>query len=177
MAVIDIGGGSTEIVAGIDGRVTFSTSTQTGVVRHTERHIRHDPPHPEELRALAAEAAATFASAVPAEIRARVQSGIAVAGTATSCAAMSLALDPYDSARVHGFRLARAEIQRLMARLAAMTLEQRREVTGLHPDRAPAIVAGTILLAETLRCLELDQIEVSEHDILHGAALDASSLG
>jgi exopolyphosphatase / guanosine-5'-triphosphate,3'-diphosphate pyrophosphatase len=63
----------------------------------------------------------------------------------------------------------------LLPRLAAMTLEQRRQVKGLHPDRAPAIVAGVILLIEAMRCFDLPEVEVSEHDILRGAALDRAN--
>jgi exopolyphosphatase/guanosine-5'-triphosphate,3'-diphosphate pyrophosphatase len=173
--VIDIGGGSTELVAGHGPAVDFHVSTQAGVVRQTERFIRSDPPRPEELQQLQAEAAEIFAQAVPEAERERVHSGIAVAGTATSCAAMLQELDPYDPARVHGFRLLRAQAEMLLAKLAAMTLEERRRVTGLHPDRAPAIVAGVILLLEAMRIFGLVEVEVSEHDILRGAALDRSA--
>jgi exopolyphosphatase/guanosine-5'-triphosphate,3'-diphosphate pyrophosphatase len=172
LAVFDVGGGSTELVVGQDRDVDFHVSTQAGVVRQTERFLHSDPPSPEELQALAAEAAELFAGAVPQEVRAGVEAGIAVAGTATSAASMLQELDPYDPERVHGFRLARAQVERLLHRLAAMDNEQRRHVTGLHPDRAPAIVAGLVLLIEAMRAFALDEIEVSEHDILRGAALD-----
>lgn len=169
--VIDIGGGSTELVIGHGATVDFHVSTQAGVVRQTERFLRSDPPRAEELQLLQAEAAEIFTAAVPATERERARSGIAVAGTATSCAAILQELDPYDPARVHGFRLLRAQTEMLLARLAAMTLAQRRRVTGLHPDRAPAIVAGVILLLEAMRTFDLTEVEVSEHDILRGAAL------
>jgi exopolyphosphatase/guanosine-5'-triphosphate,3'-diphosphate pyrophosphatase len=175
--VIDVGGGSTELVVGHGATVDFRASTQAGVVRQTERFLRSDPPRPEELQLLQAEAAEIFDAAVPETVRARVRHGIAVAGTATSCAAILQELDPYDPARVHGFRLLRAQTEMLLARLAAMTLAQRRRVTGLHPDRAPAIVAGVILLLEAMRTLDLTEVEVSEHDILWGAALYCGGTG
>jgi exopolyphosphatase/guanosine-5'-triphosphate,3'-diphosphate pyrophosphatase len=171
LAVFDIGGGSTELVTGARGVVDFHVSTQAGVVRQTERFLRHDPPQPSELQALAAEATEIFEHAVPQEVRDRTDAAIAVAGTATSAAAILQDLDPYDPARVHGFRLLRPQVEMLLARLAAMTDAQRRHVTGLHPDRAPAIVAGLVLLIEAMRAFGLDEIEVSEHDILRGAAL------
>jgi exopolyphosphatase/guanosine-5'-triphosphate,3'-diphosphate pyrophosphatase len=177
LAVFDVGGGSTELVVGRDGQVAFHVSTQAGVVRQTERFLRHDPPAPEELQLLAAEAAEIFTAAVPGTVRASVEAGIAVAGTATSAASMLQELEPYDPARVHGFRLLRAQCEMLLARLAAMTEAQRREVTGLHPDRAPAIVAGLVLLIEAMRAFGLDEVEVSEHDILRGAALVAAARG
>ena len=103
--------------------------------------------------------------------RAAVEKGIAVAGTATSAASIDQELDPYDPARVHGYPLTLATVEMLLARLADMTESQRREVIGLDPSRAPTIVAGMILLAEALSAFELDQVEVSDHDILHGGAL------
>ena len=171
LVVIDIGGGSTELVVGSGRDVQFHTSTQAGVVRQSERHIRHDPPEASELQALADEVAEIYTAAVPADVRERTAAAIAVAGTATSCAAMAQELEPYDPARVHGYRLSLAETEMLLARLAAMTEERRRDVPGLHPDRAPTIVAGVIMLAEALRAFGLDQAEVSENDILRGAAL------
>jgi exopolyphosphatase/guanosine-5'-triphosphate,3'-diphosphate pyrophosphatase len=173
--VIDVGGGSTELVVGRGATVDFHVSTQAGVVRQTERFLRSDPPRPEELQQLKAEAEEIFAAAVPAATRQAVQHGIAVAGTATSCAAILQDLDPYDPAKVHGFRLLRAQCEMLLPRLAAMTTEQRKHVTGLHPDRAQAIVAGVILLIEAMRCFGLAEVEVSEHDILRGAALDRAT--
>jgi exopolyphosphatase/guanosine-5'-triphosphate,3'-diphosphate pyrophosphatase len=173
--VIDVGGGSTELVVGHGARVDFHVSTQAGVVRQTERFLRSDPPRPEELQQLQAEAGEIFTAAVPQDVREAIATGIAVAGTATSCAAILQELDPYDPTKVHGFRLLRAQCEMLLPRLAAMTTEQRRHVTGLHPDRAPAIVAGVILLIEAMRCFDLPEVEVSEHDILRGAALDRAA--
>jgi exopolyphosphatase/guanosine-5'-triphosphate,3'-diphosphate pyrophosphatase len=173
--VIDVGGGSTELVAGHGPTVGFHVSTQAGVVRQTERFLRSDPPRPEELQQLQAEAAEIFAAAVPEAKRRAVAAGIAVAGTATSCAAILQDLDPYDPARVHGFRLLRAQAEMLLARLAGLTDEERRHVTGLHPDRAPVIVAGVVLLIQAMRTFDLSEVEVSEHDILRGAALDRSA--
>jgi exopolyphosphatase/guanosine-5'-triphosphate,3'-diphosphate pyrophosphatase len=177
LVVIDIGGGSTELVTGIPGQPPdFHVSTQAGVVRQSERFIRADPPPPEELRALAAEARAIFAGAVPAAVRREVEGAIAVAGTATSCAAMLQELEPYDPGKVHGFLLLRAQCEMLLARLAGMSDAQRRDLAGLHPDRAPVIVAGIVLLVEALRAFDLDEVEVSEHDILRGAALDRAAV-
>ena len=94
LVVIDIGGGSTELVAGARGEVDFHVSTQIGVVRHTERHIASDPPATEELAALAREVRSGLEGAAPAEVRSRVRAAIAVAGTATTTAAIDLELEP-----------------------------------------------------------------------------------
>ena len=175
--VIDIGGGSTEFVIGRERTADFFVSLPAGVVRLSERHIHSDPPEPRELQALARDAHETFLEGLPPERRASVRRGIAVAGTATSAAAIDQELDPYDPARVHGYELSLATVELLLARLADMREAQRRALVGLDPDRAPTIVAGMILLSGALRAFELEQIEVSEHDILHGGAVRLAGLG
>jgi exopolyphosphatase/guanosine-5'-triphosphate,3'-diphosphate pyrophosphatase len=169
--VIDIGGGSTEFVVGAREGVTFNVSTQAGVVRHGERHLHTDPPRPEELEALAADARAVYAAAVPPATREQVAAGLAVGGTATQLAAIAQDLEPYDSARVHGFRLDLPTVHALRDRLAALPEAERRGVRGLDPARAPTIVAGATLMGEAMAAFGLDAVEVSEHDILRGAAL------
>ena len=173
--VIDIGGGSTEFVVGLPDRdPDFHVSTRMGSVRHSERHLHDDPPTAEQVDELRRDAFAIVEREVPAELRESVVRGVAVAGTATSLAAIDQRLDPYDPERVHGYRLPLDACERMLAMLAALPLAERREVTGLHPDRAPTIVAGVAILAESLRAFGLDSTEVSEADILHGAALDAA---
>jgi exopolyphosphatase / guanosine-5'-triphosphate,3'-diphosphate pyrophosphatase len=175
--VIDIGGGSTEFVIGVGRSAGFHVSMLAGVVRMSERHIHMDPPTPSELQELAADVRAIFLDGLPAEERAPVKRGIAVAGTATSAASIDQALDPYDPERVHGYPLELASVELLLARLAEMDEAARRQVVGLHPDRAPTIVAGMIMLGEAMRAFELEQVEVSDHDILHGGALRLAGAG
>ena len=169
--VIDIGGGSTELVVGAGGEVSFHASTRAGVVRQTERHLHSDPPAPGQLQELVADVRGTIEDAVPAHVRDPAAQAIAVAGTATSAGAIDLELEPYDAARVEGHVLELGTLEMLLARLAAVPLAQRRRVAGLHPDRAPTIVAGVAILVEALRLFGLDEVTVSEHDILWGAAL------
>ncbi len=177
LLVFDIGGGSTELIVGRAGgeEPQFHVSLQAGVVRQTERHLHRDPPPPHELQQLADDVLATIEAGVPAQVRASARAAIGVAGTATSLAAIDQELDPYDPRRVHGYVLERAEAELLLARLAQMPLSQRREVRGLHPDRAPTIVAGAAILLEVLRAFDLERTEVSEHDLLHGVALDRAA--
>jgi exopolyphosphatase/guanosine-5'-triphosphate,3'-diphosphate pyrophosphatase len=172
--VIDIGGGSTELVVGAGGEVGFYTSLQAGTVRHTERYLRTDPPDPGELEALASDVRSLIDAELTGEAIATASEGIAVAGTPTSLAAIDLELDPYDPELVHGHRLPLDSIQRMCSLLSSMTLEERLEVTGLHPGRAPTIVAGVVILIQVMRAFGLKEVEVSEHDILHGAALEAA---
>jgi exopolyphosphatase/guanosine-5'-triphosphate,3'-diphosphate pyrophosphatase len=172
--VVDIGGGSTELVLGSGPEVSFFASLQAGTVRHTERCIHHDPPRPDELEGLAASVHRLIADALAAEPIAHASGGIAVAGTPTSLAAIDQELDPYDPDQVHGYVLNLAAIQRMLSLLASMPLAERLAVKGLHPGRAPTIVAGVVILVEVMRAFGLSEIEVSEHDILWGVALDAA---
>jgi exopolyphosphatase/guanosine-5'-triphosphate,3'-diphosphate pyrophosphatase len=169
--VIDIGGGSTEFVIGIGHDVTFHVSNQVGVVRQTERHLHSDPPAAGEREALALDVRSVFAAGVPAERRRSVAWAIGVAGTATSMASIAQGLEPYDPDKVEGYVVSEEQCRQILDRLAGLTLEERRQVRGLHPDRAPTIVAGVIILLETLALFGLRDFEVSEHDILRGAAL------
>jgi exopolyphosphatase / guanosine-5'-triphosphate,3'-diphosphate pyrophosphatase len=175
--VIDIGGGSTEFVIGSGRTAGFHTSLHVGVVRMSERHIHTDPPDPHELQKLAADVRENFEDGLPAAERDAVEHAIAVAGTATSAASIDQELDPYDPERVNGYALTLGTVEMLLARLADMDEDGRRKVVGLHPDRAPTIVAGMIVLSEAMRAFELDQVEVSEHDILYGGALRLAGVG
>ncbi len=171
IVVIDIGGGSTEFIIGRGRSAGFHVSLPIGVVRMSERHIRSDPPAPAELQELSREVQELLAHGIPQRERAAVRGAIAVAGTATSAAAIDQELDPYDPARVDGYELMLATVELLLARLADMDEEDRRHVVGLNPDRAPTIVAGMVVLAEAMQAFGLERVEVSEHDILHGGAL------
>jgi exopolyphosphatase/guanosine-5'-triphosphate,3'-diphosphate pyrophosphatase len=169
--VVDIGGGSTEFIVGADGDLLFNASTKLGAVRQSERWLKGDPPGPAELQQLLDEATTIITDAVPAEFRRDIARGIGVAGTPTVLASVDQALDPFDPWKVHGYPITVEACERLLHRLAELPLAERREVTGLHPDRAPTIVAGAAILLAALRVFELDQVTVSEHDILYGIAL------
>jgi exopolyphosphatase/guanosine-5'-triphosphate,3'-diphosphate pyrophosphatase len=166
--VVDIGGGSTEIV-GERGHV----SLQLGCVRQTERFLHSDPPAPEELELCAAGIREELAQ-VPAELRGGPVIG--VAGTITTLAALDLGLAEYDPERIHGHRIAREAVARELDRLASLPLAERRELPGLEPERAPVIVAGALLARELLDVLGADGLETSERDLLHGIALEAAKL-
>ena len=167
--VIDIGGGSTELIVGHGTQIDFHTSLQAGVVRHTERHISSDPPTAIELEELAGDVRGLIENALEPGISA--EAGIAVAGTPTSLAAVEMELVPYDPERVDGHVLELPSIQRMLSTLASAPLAERVEIPGLHPDRAPTIPAGVVILVEAMRAFGLERITVSEQDILYGTAL------
>jgi exopolyphosphatase/guanosine-5'-triphosphate,3'-diphosphate pyrophosphatase len=160
--ILDVGGGSTELVLGGPAGVSFHTSLELGCVRLAERFQ-------DDLRACADHVREHLPHLAPRQ-------AIGVAGTVTQLAALDLGIVAYDPDRVHGHLLTRAAVQEQLERLAALPLEERRRVPGLHPDRAPVIVAGAVIVREVLDRYELDGLEASERDLLHGAALAAAEL-
>lgn len=175
LLVADIGGGSTELIIGQGKEPVFHRSLQAGVVRHTERMLASDPPNASELEQLADDLGRLISRALEGEDLPEVERGIAVAGTPASLVAVDLQLDPYDPEQVEGQVLKLATVQHWLSKLSSMPLEERKQVTGLHPDRAEAIVAGLVILIEIMRTFDLDRVEVSEHDILYGGAIRAAA--
>jgi exopolyphosphatase/guanosine-5'-triphosphate,3'-diphosphate pyrophosphatase len=174
--IIDIGGGSTELVAAAPDGVRWHESLDIGSVRLTERFLHSDPPAPVELDASAAAVRALLAERVPDEIRSGTKSAIGVAGTITSIAALALGLEEYDRERVHGSVLTAQELAEQLDRLASVPLVERRELRPLDPERAPVIVAGAVIAHEALSFFGVDALEISERDILDGAVLAAAEL-
>jgi exopolyphosphatase/guanosine-5'-triphosphate,3'-diphosphate pyrophosphatase len=152
-----------------DGAVAFATSLDIGCVRVTERFLHSNPPSEPELAA----AGAYIRSLLP-ELAAT--KAIGVAGTVTTLATVDLGDAEYDPARTHGHRLSLASVEEQLVRLAAMTTEERLGVPGIEPGRAPVIVAGIVVLREVMTAYGLTEIEVSERDVLHGAAFAAAEL-
>jgi exopolyphosphatase/guanosine-5'-triphosphate,3'-diphosphate pyrophosphatase len=174
--IIDIGGGSTELLlAGPEG-VGWHRSFDIGSVRLTERHLHTDPPTPAELEACAASVRALLAEHVPDDVRRDAGAAVGVAGTITSLAALDLGLEEYDRDRVHRHVLGADGLQRQLERLAALPVAERRRLRPLDPERAPVIVAGAVIAREAISFFGLDALEVSERDILDGAALAAAEL-
>jgi exopolyphosphatase / guanosine-5'-triphosphate,3'-diphosphate pyrophosphatase len=162
--IVDVGGGSTELV--LDD---VHVSLDVGSVRHTERFLHSDPPRKDELAACAAAVRAALPELEPT-------TAIGVSGTITTLAALDLGLVEYDREQVHGHRLTLAGARAQLERLAALPLALRRELPALEPERAPVIVAGAIVLVEALAAYGLDAVTASERDLLDGAALAAAEL-
>jgi exopolyphosphatase/guanosine-5'-triphosphate,3'-diphosphate pyrophosphatase len=174
--IVDIGGGSTELVAGGPDGVHWHDSLDIGSVRLTERFLDSDPPTPAELESCATAVRALLAERVPDEIRSGTRSAVGVAGTITSIAALALGLDEYDRDRVHGYELTAEALDAQLQRLASVPIADRRRLRPLDPERAPVIVGGAVIARETLAFFNLTAMEISERDILDGAALAAAEL-
>src|SRR5262249_39500353 len=149
---------STELVVGHGRTPDFHVSTQAGVVRQADRHIANDPPTPDELEEVAADVRSVLEQAVPANQRSGIEQALAVAGTPTSLAAIAPDLEPYDPSRVHGYVLTAAKRDEIFARLARLPLGQRRQVRGLHPDRAITILPGIVILTVAMELFGLGSI-------------------
>jgi exopolyphosphatase/guanosine-5'-triphosphate,3'-diphosphate pyrophosphatase len=158
LMVVDIGGGSTELVT-----AERAVSIDVGSVRLTEQFGENR-----------LELAKSVAAQLPDDLH--PTRAIGVAGTLRSLAALALALQRYAGARVHGHRLSTGAVERQVSALAALSLEERRQLPALDPKRAPVIVAGAVILEEVLRRYRLEEIEASERDLLDGAALEAALL-
>ncbi len=165
LAVVDIGGGSTELVYGAGNQLVFARSFDVGAVRLTERWLRGDPPSSEELLALRRDLASVLAAApVPPSGSALV----GIAGTVTTLVAIHLGLDAYDGALVHGRTLSAAEVRALAARLGRMTLDERKALPGLPEKRADVIVAGAEILAAVVEKLGFAQVIASDRGVRWG---------
>jgi len=180
LLVVDVGGGSTELVVGsatADGETARTVSVEAarsvdiGSRRITERFLVSDPPSAREVDEAAGWVAAEL-SPFFSGLGSRPREMIATSGVATSLAAIEQALDPYDPARAHGFRLTGAALVGTFSRLASLKVAARRTVVGLEPDRASVIVGGILVLQTALALSGLTSTLVSEHDILYGMVLD-----
>lgn len=168
--VIDIGGGSTELVLGTTA-VEASVSVDVGCVRLTERHLRTDPPTREEV--LAAErdidaAVERIRAALPLD---QATTAIGVAGSVTTVAAMALRLPAYDSDAIHGTRMSADVLSGIATDLLGLTRAQRAGIPVMHPGRVDVIGAGALVLRTLVRRLGLEEVLVSEADILDGIVL------
>jgi exopolyphosphatase/guanosine-5'-triphosphate,3'-diphosphate pyrophosphatase len=175
LLVVDLGGGSTELVLGSSTSqgtaVTNARSLDVGSRRITEMFLSSDPPTPAEIDR-ARQYVTRILSGYFDSLSADPHTMVSVAGTATTLASIHLELAEYDASRVHGSTLDRAELTDLLGMLADMPLAERVDVNGLHPGRAPVIVAGALILGCVLEASGLDATVISDHDILYGILLD-----
>jgi|tagenome__1003787_1003787.scaffolds.fasta_scaffold20902286_2 exopolyphosphatase/guanosine-5'-triphosphate,3'-diphosphate pyrophosphatase len=172
--VVDLGGGSTELVVGDHAGIRAAASVDAGSVRMTERYLHGDPCSAHELDACATAVRSLLREGAPAEPA--PTEALGVSATVTTLAALDLGLDEFDRERVDGHVLTADAVGEQLERLAALALEERRSVPALDPDRAPVIVAGAVILGEVLAHYGLDALEVGERDILDGIALEAAQL-
>ncbi|MGA2824652.1 MAG: Ppx/GppA phosphatase family protein [Streptosporangiaceae bacterium] len=168
--VVDIGGGSTEFVLGASGTVTAAASVDIGCVRMTERHLRSDPPSPEQVAAATADIDAAVGRAADQVDAGQARTLIGLAGSVTTVAGIALSLPAYDPARLHHARVPAAEVHAITMRLLSLTRAERARIPVMHPGRVDVIGAGALILDRIMSLLGLPEVLVSEHDILDGIA-------
>jgi exopolyphosphatase/guanosine-5'-triphosphate,3'-diphosphate pyrophosphatase len=169
--VVDIGGGSTELIITRPGREPEIKSLPLGAVYLTERFLKRDPPSPEELSLLRA--------AVRRELAGRAASiqpdpasvFIGTAGTITTLAAVDQGLEKYDPDRINRSVLTRASIDDIVGKLGSMTLESRRSIRGLEQGREDIILAGAVVTQELMRQFRYPSLLVSEWGLREGIVL------
>ena len=176
-AVIDVGGGSTEIVVGQGTHVLGAVSLQAGCVRATERWLSEDRVGPEQMTIARQEIDLLLDRHLPPDLaKTVVGEPIAVAGTATTLAALDLKLPGYDAERIHGHRVDRDVVATWIAKLAPLTAAERHSLyPAIESGRAALIVGGSIVLLAALDALYADGYVASERDILHGLVLGLAS--
>ena len=179
LVVVDLGGGSTEVVLGDSAGVQASYSADIGCVRMTERCLHSDPPTAEEVaaaRAVVRERLAEALRVVPVE---QAKTWVGVAGTFTTIAALAHGMDTYDSEAIHLSRIRFSDMLAVCDQLLGMTREQRAALGPMHEGRVDVIGGGAIVVQELAAALGeragIDELVVSEHDILDGIALSIPS--
>ena len=174
LALMDIGGGSTELLLADGETVLAAVSTGLGVVKLTESCLHSDPPVPAEMESVRRMAAERLDRVRTVELRGVLPEDtlVGTAGTVTSLAAVDLALAPYDPTRVTGHRLTRARIAQVLHRLASVPLADRRRVPGLEPARADIIVAGGVICLAAMDALGFSALTVSDGGLREGLLLD-----
>ena len=167
--VVDIGGGSTEFVLGTTAPES-AISTNVGCVRMTERHLIADPPTADQIAAATSDiddAIRLAAATVPLD---RAASLIGLAGSVTTVAALALGLDAYDSSKIHGSRISAADVHRITQELLVMRRSQRAALGPMHEGRVDVIGGGALVLDRIMTLTGINEVVVSERDILDGIA-------
>ncbi|MGY1814243.1 Ppx/GppA phosphatase family protein [Blastococcus sp. SYSU D00820] len=169
--VVDIGGGSTEFVLGDADGVHAARSVDVGCVRLTERHLHGDPPTADEIQRSEADIRAALAQVLEVVPAGEAATLVGLAGSVTTVAALALGLPEYDDAAIHGSRIPVSAVRSVCAGLLTASRARRAALPVMHPGRVDVIGAGALVLRVVMDALAIDDVVVSEHDILDGIAI------
>ncbi|MFN8184769.1 MAG: Ppx/GppA phosphatase family protein [Candidatus Nanopelagicales bacterium] len=176
VAVVDIGGGSTEFVVGMSG-VETAVSENVGCVRMTERHLHDDPPTAAQVAAATRDIDSAVGHAITVTGFDTADQLVGLAGSVTTVAALAMNLPEYDSQRIHGSRISASQVHEVTGRMLAATRAQRGREPVMHPGRVDVIGGGALVLDRILALGGFAEVVVSEHDILDGIALSLAATG
>jgi len=169
--VVDIGGGSTELIFGKPGHIEKIFSLDIGSVRLTEMFVKNDPPLINEVESIK-EHIYLAGKKIYKKIGGRKDLlGVGLAGTITTLSAVSQNMEVYDPKKIHGSTLLLSEIERILKIFLSKNLSERKIIVGLESERADIIISGTLILTGIMKGLGLKEMMVSEHDILDGLIL------
>lgn len=169
LLVVDIGGGSTEFIAGVDGNITFLRSLDIGTVRFTEKYLNTDPPDSEKLaRSREVIRGELHAQLADLRLSAMETTLIGVAGTVTTLLAVEKGLTEYDPGKIHRKVLTDEAIDELLTLFCSMPLDERKDLPGLQPQRADVIIMGTVILQEVMRNHGFTRLLVSDRGVRYG---------
>ncbi len=168
LAILDIGGGSTEVVLGAHEQIASARSADIGSVRLTERLLKHDPVQAEEAHAFRAHAEQVMRATWPASELKNVASVVGTAGTITTLAAMAQGLMQYEPERIDRYTLSLTKLNQIAATLTRLPIAERKKLPGLNPARADVILAGALLLERFMNIYGFEKIVVSNRGLRHG---------
>jgi exopolyphosphatase/guanosine-5'-triphosphate,3'-diphosphate pyrophosphatase len=170
--VVDIGGGSTEFVLGDADGVRAARSVDIGCVRLTERHLHGDPPPPDEVQRAESDIRAALVDVAATVPVGQAATLVGLAGSVTTVAALALGLPEYRADVIHGARIPVGAVRSVTAGLLTATRARRAAMPVMHPGRVDVIGGGALVLRVVMDALAVDEVVVSEHDILDGIALE-----
>lgn len=170
--VIDVGGGSTELIVGDANGITFAHSANVGAVRMTGKHITTDPLADREYDAVKKDIAVITENVIEDLKKLSVTKAIGIGGTATTLGAMKLEMEEYDRFKIQNSIVELGEIEKMNSQLKALTVEARKEIKGLQPKRADIILAGSMVIEHVLKELGIDMMHVSDFDNLEGCLME-----
>ncbi len=168
LIIVDIGGGSTELIVGMGQKLTDGVSFQMGAVRMTETYHSDIEPHHLQIEPLRMKIRTILDANDLENLYLGSCNFIGIGGSITTIAAMEHELILYDSDKVHGYALSRERVSSLVENLQKLTLEEKKHLKGLNPQRADIILSGAIILEEIMAWFKMDHINVSEYDNLEG---------
>ncbi len=170
--IIDVGGGSTELIVGGADGIEYAKSINVGAVRMTGKHITTDPVSDKELESVKADIAAIAAEAIEDIKRFSIGKAIGIGGTATTLGAMKLEMTHYDRMKIQNSQVTRGEIKTMNKMLAEKTVKERTEIKGLQPKRADIILAGALVIEAILGALRIENLSISDYDNLEGCLME-----
>ncbi len=170
--VVDIGGGSTELIVGNDEGIKYMVSLNIGAVRMTEKFIKNDSIIDEEINTIVSFIDKELVSEMNKIERFHIGRVIGIGGTATTLAAVDLGMTNYDQNKIHNYDLRYEATTEILNNFMSKGLDDRKKIPGLQPKRADVIIAGTIILHRIMELLNVGSLGISEYDNLEGLVFE-----